>query len=38
MTDVVYKDPNPNNFPDDYDKDQVDDRVLIRSKSIAEKM
>lgn len=34
---VVYNDPTPNNFPDDYDDSQVDSRVKIRSKSIAHK-
>lgn len=34
---VVYNDPTPNNFPNDYDDSQVDSRVKIRSKSIAHK-
>lgn len=34
---VVYNDPTPNNFPDDYDDSKVDSRVKIRSKSIAHK-
>ena len=34
---VVYNDPTPNHFPDDYDDSQVDSRVKIRSKSIAHK-
>lgn len=34
---VVYNDPTPNKFPDDYDDSQVDSRVRIRSRSIAHK-
>ncbi|WP_423710364.1 metallophosphoesterase [Latilactobacillus curvatus] len=34
---VDYRDPTPNNFPDDYDDSKVDSRVKIRSKSIAHK-
>ena len=34
---VVYNDPTPNNFPNDYDDSQVDSRIKIRSKSIAHK-
>lgn len=35
---VIYRDPTPNHFPDDYDLSRVDKRVLIRSDSIKYKM
>ncbi|MGX6962421.1 hypothetical protein [Vagococcus xieshaowenii] len=35
---VEYKDPTPNNFPDDYDRNKVDGRVIVRSNAIANKM
>lgn len=35
---VDYRDPTPNNFPDDYDESKVDPRVKLRSKSINGKM
>lgn len=34
---VVYRDPTPNNFPDDYDQNKVDPRVKLRSDSIKHK-
>lgn len=33
-----YRDPTPNNFPNDYDATLVDDRVQLRVKSIRRKM
>lgn len=33
-----YRDPEPNNFPDDYDRERVDPRVLKRTKAVREKM
>lgn len=35
---VSYRDPTPNNFPDDYDPAKVDPRVKLRSDSIKGKM
>lgn len=35
---VVYRDPTPNNFPNDYDPAKVDSRVKLRSESIKGKM
>lgn len=35
---VSYRDPTPNNFPDDYDPAKVDSRVKLRSESIKGKM
>lgn len=32
------QDPTPNSFPDDYDRDEVDPRVLLRTKAVLEKM
>lgn len=34
---VEYRDPEPNNFPDDYDRDKVDQRILKRSNSVFHK-
>lgn len=34
---VVYRDPTPNNFPNDYDPAKVDPRVKLRSDSIKDK-
>lgn len=34
---VNYRDSTPNNFPDDYDSSQVDQRVLLRTRSVREK-
>lgn len=34
---VVYRDPTPNNFPNDYDPAKVDLRVKLRSDSIKDK-
>lgn len=33
-----YRDPTPNNFPEDYDENKVDPRVKLRSTAIFEKM
>lgn len=33
-----YRDPTPNDFPEDYDKTKVDPRVLKRTKAVREKM
>ena len=35
---VIYNDPTPNNFPNDYNKSQVDSRVALRSDSVKHKM
>ncbi|GEP20599.1 hypothetical protein FC71_GL001302 [Latilactobacillus sakei subsp. carnosus DSM 15831] len=35
---VDYRDPTPNNFPQDYDPAKIDPRVKLRSKSINGKM
>lgn len=32
-----YRDPEPNNFPDDYDTGKIDDRVRLRTKAVREK-
>lgn len=32
-----YNDPTPNNFPDDYDRNDVDSRVLIRTNAVLHK-
>ncbi len=32
-----YNDPTPNNFPDDYDRNDVDSRVLIRTNAVLNK-
>lgn len=34
---VEYRDPTPNNFPNDYDPSKVDPRVKLRSESIKDK-
>ena len=34
---VDYRDPTPNNFPQDYDPSKVDSRVKLRSESIKHK-
>ncbi|WP_436635377.1 glycosyl hydrolase family 28-related protein [Latilactobacillus sakei] len=34
VNEVDYRDPTPNNFPDDYDPAKVDQRVKLRSESI----
>lgn len=33
-----YKDPSPNNFPNDYDFDQVDPKIKLRTKRVREAM
>lgn len=37
VNDVTYRDPTPNNFPQDYDPAKVDPRVKLRSDSIKHK-
>lgn len=32
------QDPTPNDFPDDYDRDEVDPRVLLRTRAVLDKI